>query len=219
MIGLAVTLVLAALPCTCPGSSQSREQVLVARSPDSDHGLIVCGYTEERDSEVVLASEFEVFSCERDKKPILALGATETARLRVTTLGLEVTEVSNWPVGEGWRWEPVPLYRWVLPFESSAPPLREIVLQPPVVTRAQLSELAVWYDRLLRASQDERAEQSEEAVARLFVAALAGDAAFQRLFRAMPGEFGLDGHAAEIYSEAEIILALHTEHRIRSAKN
>jgi hypothetical protein len=214
MIGLALALMFVAGPCECPQVAASRDLVLATEAPASHGGgFVVCGYTRERQAEVVVASEFEIFSCGGDK-PMLTFGATKTALLRATPIGLEVTEVSNWPFGNEWRWVEVPIYRWELPYGKTAAPERTVVLTPPKIPTEQLDALFRWYGDLARQSAEvRRAAQSEEAVGRLFAAALTDEDRFRSIFKEMREALSLDGHSAEVYSEAEAMLASYADAR------
>ena len=210
MISLALLLAFAAAPCDCPPIAVSRDQVLVAAEERASRGegFVVCGYSEERRAEVVVASEFEIFRCGGDK-PILTFGAIDTALLRQIPSGLDVTEVANWPFGADWSWIEVPIYRWQLAYGATAAPERSVVLTPPAISKERLDALYQWYGDLVRQPAETRAEQTEEAVGRVFAAALADDR-FRPLFKDMREALALDGISAEIYNKAEALLASYT---------
>lgn len=214
MIGLALALMFVAGPCDCPQVATSQDLVLATEAPSSHGGgFVVCGYTEERRAEVVVASEFEIFSCGGDKS-ILTFGATKNALLRATPTGLEVTEVSNWPFGNDWKWIEVSIYRWQLPYGKTAAPERTVVLTPPKIPTEQLDALFRWYgDLVSQSAEARRAAQSEDAVGRLFAAALTDDDRFRPIFKEVPEVLSLDGHSAEVYSEAEATLASYADAR------
>lgn len=207
----------AAGQCRCPDGAWSRN-VLMTLETGRDAGLVACGHEEERQPDRVIASELQIFECAATK-PLLEFGALQTAVLRARGPVLQVTELERWPFGKAWEWMQVPVYEWHLSPGESPEQSRRTLQARPAVSAAEIRAFIQEYTQWLSGDANDRSDQSEELVARLFTAAVAGDPQAEALFLTMSDDAGLDGAAAESYSQAIETYAALRETRPRSSKH
>lgn len=199
--------------CRCPDGAWSRN-VLITVHNGSDAGLVACGSEDERHPDRIIASEFQVFECAATK-PLLEFGALQTAILRARGPVLQITELERWPFGKAWEWVQVPIYEWHLSSGQGQVPLRRTLPARPAVSEAEVRAFIREYTQWLSVDANQRSNRAEEYVGRLFTSAVAGDPRAEALFLTMTEDAGLDGAAAETYSEASDTYASLQEARNR----
>lgn len=198
--------------CPCPLTASSRTPILATTD------LVVCGHQDEIRGDAIVADELEIFSCE-STQPLLAFDALQTAILRTRGNSLDVVEVAQWPFGKDWQWIEVPLYEWQLHAADVQPQRQILPLPPPAITADQIRTFLTGYKHWIAEDPKTRSyDSAEENVARLFVSAIAGDPEAIALFLNMPEAAGLDGAAAEVYSEASQDYDAHRPNRARMKK-
>jgi len=198
-----VALAAQQVTCPCPESigAEAGSKPLIVVASQGTPSLLACGYLESSDTDVVRASEFDVFSCASDK-PVLSFSSLQTATLQRDGRSLVITEIERWPFGPEWKWIDVPVWRYVVTPGTTPVVAKASVLRPPVLTPTQISEALGVYD----ASLSERGSFAnyEEVIGRVLAAALTGDEAsrlaLQGLHRAAPA--WLDGAASEFFHQA-----------------
>jgi hypothetical protein len=77
-----------------------------------------------------------------------------------------------------------------------------MVLEPAHLPAPQVVEALKAYTTCQEAGKSAQLEQREDAVGRVLVAALGGDATAQKVLFSMGADLDLDGHAAEVYNDA-----------------
>ncbi len=186
--------------CGCPARALSSNR-LITTAAGSAGGLVVCGYEDDRVSERVRGSEFEVFRCS-DGRRVLEFGALDIADLEAAGADLRVTRVAHWPFGVAWQWRYVPVAELLLKAEGAAdtdtwtPRLPKAEVAPEAVR-----DFLIIYRAALRHS-GQRYTPDEDVVAKLFAAMATGNAEARRLFESMREDVTLDGAAAEVYAMA-----------------
>lgn len=215
MIGIATVLMLAAAasgdpsssPCECPrsiGASAGAPPLVVVVDPEGRDALLACGYLDERISQRrVIGSEFEVFRCGSDSS-ILTFGALQTCTLEAEPTGLTITELTRWPFGPDWTWVDVPLWEYRVFVAPERPIRKRFVLSAPELTAEQIETTLQQVDSAKQDWEPSKADidKIEELVGRTLAAALTGNEPARRNLGSMSKELGLDGHGAEVYSEA-----------------
>lgn len=183
--------------CACPSTASSKTMLL------STDTLVVCGFEERRENTVLVASEFEIFRCDSDH-PMLELGAERTAKIEYRDGALHVVEIDHWPFGKKWEWIDVPTFAWRIEPHAERAEVVRLPLTKPQVRAEEIRSMLISYRRAL----EQHEVIDEEVVARLFTAAVAGDAEAERSFLQMTG---LDGHAAEVYGAAIALYRTHVK--------
>lgn len=202
-VALLMTLLLAVegrAACKCPASSMSSD-LLITTPANGYGGVVACGYEDSRRGQVIRASEFQVFRCDRSKA-LLSLSATHSAKLQPAGDALRVIEISHWPFGSHWKWVEVPIAEWLLDAHSSTQQVPRPRLSRPRLTKTEVTEFLREYQVWLANPARDHAND-EDMVGRLFASMVSGDREAGRLFRSMRSDASLDGAAAEDYATAE----------------
>ena len=221
VVFLMFAAVVANATCRCPEAATSRHLLVVvgATVARAEGGLVACGHEDQRDGDALVASEFQIFRC-GGSTPLLEFDALQTARLRPIASSLQVVEVERWPFGVGWRWIDVPVYEWLITADDPKPGARRTLRIGPSVRPAEISAFLTVYRHWISTPVSHRSDEStEEFVARLFTATVAGDPAAEKLFVRMRDDAGLDGAAAEVYSMATQTYTAWRQTRVRAHKD
>jgi len=163
---------------------------------------VVCGYREKgQPSGDLVSYEFDVFRCGSEKS-LLTCGALQPCRIHVAADRLVITLLARWPFGKNWKWVDRAVWEYSFTTAGGDKPAKRMVFSAPGLSAAQVGQAFSAYDKCLKAGRGAELELLEEAIGRMLVAALSGDAAAQKTFFSMPTALGLDAHAAEEYRDA-----------------
>ncbi|MBZ5535523.1 MAG: hypothetical protein LAO31_06170 [Acidobacteriia bacterium] len=191
-------------PCVCPqsiGADAGAPPLAFVPGSASYPGIVACGYLDGRKNNLTRASEFEVFSC-KNTDPLLTFDALQTALIQSVGDHLIITEITRAPFGKNWQWIDVPVWRYVVTRSHTPQISKVLVLTPPSLTEALISEALALYQRALTLSTESKdyGDTIDEVAGRLTAAALSGNAKAQAALwhvEKMPFEAG---HCSEIWS-------------------
>jgi hypothetical protein len=196
--------------CECPrsiGAAAGAPPLIVIYDAERRPSLIACGYLHARQSQdKVTASEFQVFRCGSDVA-ILTFGALQRCILESMPSKMKITEISRWPFGLNWSWVDVPIWQYMVYANVGRPIEKRIVLSPPILSKRQVEDTLKNYALLRQSLASEKnrlalAADLENMIGRILVVALMGNPRGRRHLESMRSELTLDGHMAEIHSEA-----------------
>jgi len=181
---------------TMDGMAESNDPPNTTFSFKNGNKIILCGY-EEKIDDVLYYGEFILQECGKTE-PIDFWDATLTCRVFMENDVLKIEEFCNLPVGKNRNFIFTPWHIEELSYKNGK--LNRLPFTKDI-RRYSKEEIKQTLEEYTLAIKDGLPDDSEDLIAKLFVAALSGDKKANEYFKAFPDTFPIDGGGLETYKE------------------